>query len=87
MSGAKIIEGLKDAVAGNFASVTIDGETWVRKSQWQSIESAPKNGESILAYDPIAEAPTIIRWDNEDGWCDSWYGKEKRARENRHGES
>lgn len=31
MAGAKIIEGLRDAVAGNFASVTIDGQTWVRR--------------------------------------------------------
>ncbi len=30
MSGKKIIDGLKDAVAGNFARVTIDGQTWVR---------------------------------------------------------
>ena len=30
MSGSKILEGLKDAVAGNFASVTIEGQRWVR---------------------------------------------------------
>ncbi len=29
-AGAKIIEGLKDAVAGNFSRVTIDGQTWAR---------------------------------------------------------
>lgn len=30
MSGQKIIDGLKDAVVGNFARVTIDGQVWVR---------------------------------------------------------
>ena len=28
--GQKIIEGLKEALAGDFARVTIDGVTWVR---------------------------------------------------------
>lgn len=31
MSGHKIIEGLKEAVAGNFSRVTIEGQTWVRQ--------------------------------------------------------
>lgn len=31
-SGNKIIDGLKDAVAGNFSRVTIDGEVWVKAS-------------------------------------------------------
>lgn len=30
MSGQKIIDGLKQAVAGDFARVTIEGQTWVR---------------------------------------------------------
>jgi hypothetical protein len=30
MSGNKIIEGLKDAVAGNLSRVTIDGQIWTR---------------------------------------------------------
>jgi hypothetical protein len=29
-TGRKILEGLKDAVAGNFAAVTIEGQRWVR---------------------------------------------------------
>ncbi|MGB5905764.1 MAG: hypothetical protein WBH00_23235 [Xanthobacteraceae bacterium] len=29
--GAKIMKGLRDALRGNFASVTIEGQTWVRK--------------------------------------------------------
>lgn len=30
MGGSKIIEGLKDAVAGNLSRVTIGGETWAK---------------------------------------------------------
>lgn len=30
MSGRKIIEGLKDAVAGNFERVTVGGQLWVK---------------------------------------------------------
>jgi len=30
VSGAKIIEGLKDAAAGNFSRVTIEGQVWQR---------------------------------------------------------
>jgi hypothetical protein len=29
-TGQKILDGLKDAVAGNLARVTIDGQTWER---------------------------------------------------------
>jgi hypothetical protein len=29
-NGAKIIQGLKQAVAGNFVRVTVEGQTWVR---------------------------------------------------------
>jgi hypothetical protein len=36
MSGAKIIEGLKDAVAGNFSAVTIEGQRWVRVDGYPS---------------------------------------------------
>lgn len=31
VSGSKIIDGLKDAIAGNFARVTIGGQVWVRR--------------------------------------------------------
>jgi hypothetical protein len=31
-AGSKIIEGIKQAIAGDFASVTVDGQTWVRST-------------------------------------------------------
>lgn len=32
MSGKRIIDGLRDALAGNIARVTIEGVTWVRSN-------------------------------------------------------
>ena len=40
MSGAKIIEGLKEAVAGNFGRVTIEGQAWVREDAAKDREIA-----------------------------------------------
>jgi hypothetical protein len=69
--GQRILDGLKDAVAGNFARVTIDGQTWVRRdgepapdSGWMPIETAPKDGTWILAYEQGAEIPAPRRWEN-----------------------
>lgn len=47
-TGPKIIEGLRQAVAGNFASVTIEGQTWV-----------PLRGGSLVAQ--LSEAHAEIR--------------------------
>ena len=46
--GARIIESLKQAAAGDFARVTIDGQTWVRLDREQ-----PQT-------DPLAEARRLI---------------------------
>lgn len=43
-SGSKIIDGLKDAVSGNIARVTIDGQTWVRGPQAHAPLGVPEIG-------------------------------------------
>lgn len=32
-AGRKIIEGLKEAISGNFSRITIGGQTWVRQER------------------------------------------------------
>jgi glyoxylate utilization-related uncharacterized protein len=49
MSGARIIDALKEAVAGDFARVTIEGQVWTRGERRQPIETAPKDGNCFLA--------------------------------------
>lgn len=48
--GQRIIDGLRDAVVGDFARVTIDGETWIR-ADWRPIGTAPQDGTRILGFD------------------------------------
>ena len=33
-TGSKIINGLREAVAGNSARVTIEGQSWIREPAW-----------------------------------------------------
>ena len=67
MTGQKIIDGLRDAVAGNFVRATIDGQTWVRDTGWQPIETAPKD-IMIMTWD--GASIDIAKW----AWEDSWIG-------------
>ena len=64
--GQRIIDGLKDAIAGNFASVTIDGQTWQRVDRgspasppegWRMIDSAPV---LKLSRDDVASLRTAL---------------------------
>lgn len=40
--------------------------------RWIPIESAPKDGQDILAWDEAAGCALVMRWDEEDGWIVTW---------------
>lgn len=42
MSGQKILDGLKEAIAGDFGRVTIDGQVWVRFDNNPLYRAAPE---------------------------------------------
>lgn len=67
--GAKIIEGLKDAVAGNFSSVYIEGQHWVR-ADWQPIETAPKDGTRVLVADENVWMAVARNWPCNGYWIE-----------------
>lgn len=48
-TGSKIIDGLRDAVAGNFASVTIEGQRWVRADAPCTREPTDRELEELVA--------------------------------------
>lgn len=65
MSGAKIIEGLKDAISGNFGRVTIEGQVWERRGheEWQPIETAPTGDNDFFLVCAIEDdrSPFVVR--------------------------
>ena len=52
--GKRIIDGLQEAIAGDFASVLIDGRIWVRKDAHQALREA---AEAALDYLDREEFP------------------------------
>lgn len=48
-SGARILQGLKDAVEGNIAAVTIDGVRWVREDLVKSM--LERKGKKLYLVD------------------------------------
>jgi hypothetical protein len=51
MNGKKIIDGLRDAVAGNFASVLIEGQKWVRDDDPDAFERGRVAGKHEAALE------------------------------------
>lgn len=60
MSGSKILKGLHDAVAGNFASVTIEGQRWVRAD-------APAASEPVAWRIRFKTAYAVESWNYIEG--------------------
>lgn len=60
-AGRRIIDGLRDAIEGKFASVTIDGETWVKRP-WQPLWTAPRDRSYILLLlgETIPDVPHVM---------------------------
>ena len=55
-TGSKILDGLRDAMAGNFAKVTIEGQTWVRADRVAELEHAIENHhENIYLISVVAK--------------------------------
>lgn len=57
--GQKILDGLREAVAGTFSEVTIDGVTWVRKDcsrvavlekKFRHLYAHPLGSQTVCAY-------------------------------------
>lgn len=43
--------------------------------QWQTIDSAPKDGATILGWSEYMDEPCTVRWRNNE-WESSWDGWE-----------
>lgn len=65
MSAAKIVEALKEAVAGDLSRVTVEGQIWVRKdeienyersykSMWDEIFRVRKQRDDVVKFDDVA---------------------------------
>jgi len=69
MSGAKIIDGLKDAIDGNISRITIEGQTWLRATDLASDlqEIMRINNEMLDLLIEALNTPTC-------GWPD-WVAK------------
>lgn len=60
MSGARTIESLKQAIAGDFARVTVDGQTWIRLEKHD-----PNDGPCPLCgFQVVRKAPVPFRFDD-----------------------
>ena len=79
-TGARIIEGLKEAAAGEMSRITIEGQVWQRMPAWQPIETAPRQTKVLVAlweYDnPLSgERVFLIAQKIAAGWVDDFeYG-------------
>lgn len=71
--GNKIIEGLKDAAAGNFARVTIEGQTWKRDYAGEPAPSQCWQSYEIEKQIEVADAAGPTMRDETDGTLRTYY--------------
>jgi hypothetical protein len=77
--GAKLIEALRQAVAGEFGAVTINGQTWRPDEPWLPIETAPLDVPVLLysprgklSHDPTQEADIRVARVPQWAWATHW---------------
>ena len=56
--GSKIIEGLRVALAGDIARVTIEGQTWVRRNDWDELMEDRRRLHRVLAA--VGDDPRVL---------------------------
>jgi hypothetical protein len=66
MSGAKIIEGLKQAIAGDFGRVTIEGQVWTREP-----DDAIKVVSDLATHFIVKDGPNKDK--NQYGHLELWW--------------
>jgi hypothetical protein len=62
MSGAKIIKALEEAARGDFARVTVAGETWVKLSSVRTMEDCVRQ----IVRDELVRCHLIVERDPLD---------------------
>jgi hypothetical protein len=79
MSGAKIIDALKDAAAGNLARVTVEGETWakVKDIHADQQEIMRINNELRAA---LLNIKGMVVGEKSPNWTDDWATTGTRGR-------
>jgi hypothetical protein len=64
MTGAKIIDGLKEAMAGDIARVTIDGETWAKVRDIHADQQEIMRINNELRAGMLRQIALIDAWSN-----------------------
>ena len=78
MSGQKIIEGLKQAIAGDFGRVTIDGQVWVRDN-CSELAALRAIVDDLATHFVVKDGPNKDK--NQYGHLELWWAAKSVAEE------